>query len=144
MKKAQAAMEFLMTYGWTILVVIIAGAALVYFDILNPAKFLPDKCQISGFTCEDFRVNSADATIYISNNIGDDIDITSVSIGTSENNNSISLQMGKSQQIDINISGMGVSAGDRFKETIKIKYSTRSSGIAHTNIGELIAIVEES
>ena len=40
MKKAQAAMEFLMTYGWTILVVIIDGAALVYFDVFKTVQML--------------------------------------------------------------------------------------------------------
>jgi len=31
MKKSQAAMEFLMTYGWAILVVLVAIGALAYF-----------------------------------------------------------------------------------------------------------------
>ena len=35
-KKSQAAMEFLMTYGWAILVVLAAIAALAYFGVLNP------------------------------------------------------------------------------------------------------------
>ena len=41
MKKGQAAMEFLMTYGWAILVVLAAIAALAYFGVLSPARFLP-------------------------------------------------------------------------------------------------------
>lgn len=34
-KKSQAAMEFLMTYGWAILVVLAAIAALAYFGVLK-------------------------------------------------------------------------------------------------------------
>ncbi len=44
MKKGQAAMEFLMTYGWAILVVIIAIGSLWYFGALNPSTFLPNQC----------------------------------------------------------------------------------------------------
>lgn len=53
-KRAQAALEFLMTYGWAILVVLAAIGALAYFGVLNPANFLPAKCVASpGITCVD-------------------------------------------------------------------------------------------
>jgi hypothetical protein len=42
-KKGQAAMEFLMTYGWAIVVVLAAIGALAYFGVLSPSKLLPDK-----------------------------------------------------------------------------------------------------
>ena len=45
-KKAQAAMEFLMTYGWAILVVLIVIGALAYFGVLNPQNLLPEKCTL--------------------------------------------------------------------------------------------------
>lgn len=88
MRKAQAAMEFLMTYGWAILVVLAAIGALAYFGVLNPARLAPDTCTIgTGFTCDNnvirdgptasdtiqFRVvngnafDIADANITISN-----------------------------------------------------------------------------
>jgi uncharacterized protein (UPF0333 family) len=35
-KKSQAAMEFLMTYGWAIIVVLVAISALAYFGVLSP------------------------------------------------------------------------------------------------------------
>jgi hypothetical protein len=43
-KKGQSALEFLMTYGWAILVVLAAIGALAYFGVLNPTNFLPDQC----------------------------------------------------------------------------------------------------
>jgi len=60
MKKSQAAMEFLMTYGWAILVVLVAIAALAYFGVLSPEKFLPDrpisdvKCEVEWKTLEEY------------------------------------------------------------------------------------------
>lgn len=60
-KKAQAAMEFLMTYGWALLVVLIAIAALAFFGVLNPARLLPSSCSLGvGFACEDFKVINSD------------------------------------------------------------------------------------
>jgi len=46
-KRAQAAMEFLMTYGWAILVVLAAIGALAYFGVLSPGNLLPHKCEFS-------------------------------------------------------------------------------------------------
>lgn len=43
--KAQGALEFLMTYGWAFLVILVMVGALAYFGILNPSKFLPDRCN---------------------------------------------------------------------------------------------------
>jgi hypothetical protein len=51
-RKGQSALEFLMTYGWAILVVLAAIGALAYFGVLNPSNFLPDQCTAStGFGC---------------------------------------------------------------------------------------------
>jgi hypothetical protein len=50
--KGQAALEFMMTYGWAIMVVLGAIGALAYFGILNPGKFTPETCfATSGFSC---------------------------------------------------------------------------------------------
>src|SRR3990167_1210166 len=81
-KKSQAAMEFLMTYGWAILVVLAAIAALAYFGVLSPEKFLPEKCLIEvGFTCISSKVEPTQATIIFSNGLGRSVEVTSVSMG---------------------------------------------------------------
>ena len=47
-------MEFLTTYGWAILVVLVMISALSYFGILDPSIFLPEKCVFSaGISCEE-------------------------------------------------------------------------------------------
>ena len=43
--KAQAAMEFLMTYGWVILIVIVVVGALAASGILSPQKKVSTKCS---------------------------------------------------------------------------------------------------
>jgi len=46
-KKAQAAMEYLMTYGWAILIVIIVAAALFALGVFNPTAWTGK--QATGF-----------------------------------------------------------------------------------------------
>ncbi|MEK6967590.1 MAG: hypothetical protein AABX51_03085 [Nanoarchaeota archaeon] len=58
-RKGQAAMEFLMTYGWAILVVLVVIAALAYFGVLDPTTVLPDRCAFpTALTCSDYLVSS--------------------------------------------------------------------------------------
>lgn len=71
-KKAQAALEFLMTYGWAILVVLAAIGALAYFGVLSPSNFLPDQCTAtSGIGCLGKPSISNTAVIFtVTNGLG--------------------------------------------------------------------------
>ena len=44
-RKSQAALEFLTTYAWAFLVIIIMIGALAYFGVLSPSKLLPERCN---------------------------------------------------------------------------------------------------
>ena len=59
-KRGQAAMEFLMTYGWAIVVVLAAIGALAYFGVLSPQKLLPDRTT---FTAPIPNVDNAVITL---------------------------------------------------------------------------------
>ncbi len=69
MKKSQAALEFLTTYGWAFLVILLMISALGYFGILNPTKFLPERCITSPeFVCEEYSMDT-----YLSTQSGNDL-----------------------------------------------------------------------
>jgi uncharacterized protein (UPF0333 family) len=87
-KKGQAAMEFLMTYGWAILVVLAAIAALAYFGVLSPAKMLPERCVgPSGLDCiEKASMENGNVSWSTKNNQGHDMLITSITLGSSTEN----------------------------------------------------------
>ena len=56
-KKSQGALEFLTTYGWAFLVILLMIGAMMYFGILNPNKFLPERCTTStGFQCLEHQL----------------------------------------------------------------------------------------
>jgi hypothetical protein len=77
-------MEFLMTYGWAILVVLAAIAALAYFGVLSPDRFVPDKCMIQGegLTCTESGARASDGvvSIGIANSGGRDVTINSIAV----------------------------------------------------------------
>ena len=80
MKKGQAAMEFLMTYGWAIIVVLITIGALAYFGVLRPERIFGSSCVLQpGLSCEDFRVDSESVTLIIRNGLCVDIKDVDVS-----------------------------------------------------------------
>jgi hypothetical protein len=71
-KRGQAAMEFLMTYGWAILVLLGAIIALSNFGVLNPDNFRPNKCIFTGSArifCEDYNVEYTYFLGFIHRNI---------------------------------------------------------------------------
>jgi len=75
-KKGQGALEFLTTYGWAFLVILIMIGALGYFGILNPTRFLPERCNpTAGFSCSEFQITRDSATafnfdIFLENSLG--------------------------------------------------------------------------
>ena len=65
-RKGQAALEFLMTYGWAFLVILIVIGAFVYFDVLNPAGLVPARCSFpAGFSCTEFGVSNEGGVQFV-------------------------------------------------------------------------------
>ena len=81
--KAQTAMEYLMTYGWAILIVIIVGAALYALGIFNPATYTQSTATgFQGFQIPSggwqFVGSTGMLTLKTKNMAGSNIEITSV------------------------------------------------------------------
>ena len=79
-KRGQAAIEFMSTYGWAVIITTVALSAL-YFMVLQPNQLIPNKCTfINEFECLDAQllnygsqkiinlsvVNRMDTTVTIS------------------------------------------------------------------------------
>lgn len=80
-KRGQAALEFLTTYGWAFMVILVMIGALAYFGVLNPDRFLPERCSIGPeFSCDEhilsaggYNRSSGEMRVVLSNQVGDDI-----------------------------------------------------------------------
>jgi len=60
--KAQSAMEYLMTYGWAILIIAVVLAALFQLGVFNPMTFAP---KAPPGSCQVFRPNGPYTTSFI-------------------------------------------------------------------------------
>jgi hypothetical protein len=78
MRRGQAAMEYIVTYGWAFLVILVAIGALAYFGVINPSKWVADRCDLgTQLECVDYQVDSAGTlNLYLRNNFGKDINIS--------------------------------------------------------------------
>jgi len=85
MKKAQSAMEYLMTYGWAILIVIIVAAALYALGIFNPATYtgsIPTGFANLGAPDEWVLDSNGDLSVVLSNRLPNQIEIMNISVST--------------------------------------------------------------
>ncbi len=154
MRKGQAAMEFLMTYGWAILVVLIAVGALAYFGVLNPDKLLGEKCTIStgsGLWCDDYVAYAGNDTITIrmKNILTKKVTVASTSyvdLGKIAGNDCTALIAGVGGEISADSTagitfqcqaGALFNANDKLKGDIKLDY-TPEGGFAKTTGGNVI------
>jgi len=142
-RKGQAAMEFLMTYGWAILVVLIAIGALAYFGVLNPERFLPEKCLIasgSGLFCDDYNaVSGAGITIRIKNILTESVTVTDVVVTDPSITCTFagSVVVTADDTADFLAACIGLTAGQKIKGDITIEYS-KAGGLARTTSGNLV------
>ncbi len=145
-------MEFLMTYGWAILVVLAAIGALAYFGVLSPDRFLPDKCTANPpFSCTQYKVLGGTTTtvnLTISNNAGSDLQ--NVIVGFTCNDGAIP---GTLVAVTGNTSGVlngnqgtwsftcgttgAANVGQRFKGNYTITYIKAGETVDHKSGGTL-------
>ena len=159
-KKSQAALEFLTTYAWAFLVILIMIGALVYFGILNPSRLLPDRCSFgSEFECLDFQIDygttGADGIIRarLKNNVGDAIRIQTMTVTTEAvaglsctGDPIITDVWGVGEIRDFaftgcDVAGVGFVAGEKGKVSIAVNYYAVRSGTdyAHEVNGEIFS-----
>lgn len=120
-RRGQAAMEFLMTYGWAILVVLASVGALAYFGVLTPDTLLPERTVFPAPIQNNANAvaDHEDGNVEVSftNNVGDSIELTgnatiSTDEGTCESTDSITLLDEDRNEINTQADGSPASIGN--------------------------------
>ncbi len=141
-KKGQAALEFLMTYGWAILVVLVAIGALAYFGVLSPDKFLPSRCTLqSGLSCVDHKITPGVVTVVVKNGFGSDLTINDVRVekcGASGAQGSLA----NGQQTIYPITCTTPLVGSKYSGVLNISYTNADSLLTRSNIGTMSGRIE--
>lgn len=85
MRKGQSAMEYLMTYGWAILVIIIVIAVLFYIGVLNPRNVTPTACTFPpGISCASYKLDINNTlSLRIGQSLGHRINVTGINCSLS-------------------------------------------------------------
>jgi uncharacterized protein (UPF0333 family) len=136
-KKGQAAMEFLMTYGWAILAAIIAIGVL-YLIIGNPANLVGDRYTVNTpFVVGAAAAHPAGVTLDFKNGKGEAITVTKVDVGTACTTGTISIVVPIDGIIAPQLAACTLVVGDRIKGDITISYTTTSSSVPQTGTGSV-------
>ena len=151
-RKGQSALEFLTTYAWAFIVIIIVIAAIAYFGVLRPTKILPDRCNFNfGFGCEAYTATSGAAgsmTLLLKNGLGQVITLTSASASVE---GPTTLTCSSTPTLPINwvtgnattfawtgcdFSAVGFTRGDKGKVLVTLNYYDAKAGATFTHIAD--------
>jgi hypothetical protein len=154
MKKGQAAMEFLMTYGWAILVVLAAIGALAYFGVLSPK--LPNQCVMaSGFGCPESKIMNDTVKLNLVNSIGYDLTGATITLaGQAPNTGCDDTITLADAPYSIEPFNNGASTGvinftcsplvsGKYKGTVTVVYTKAGESISHTATGTISGSIEQ-
>ena len=154
-KRGQAALEFLMTYGWAIFVVLAILGVLSYTGVLSLNNLLPDVCTAAaGIYCEDMKsvhVNDNEVMISIRNQLGQEINLTDSSTLVSEACNlaGVTAETETVPETDLSSDDVKVANGkkatlritcdssivaDRLRMEFNLQYKNIATGIAHNHV----------
>jgi len=145
-RKAQVAFEYLATYGWAIMVALVAIGALAYFGFLNPTNLLPNKCDFGKqLECVEYRIlSNGTFNIMFRNNFGKDISITNVD-GV---DNTVtmkppvfSIEVGTTKELSAAVSKTKLR-GEKQELNIIVTFKRTGSYPEHNVTGTVFAIVQ--
>lgn len=150
-------MEFLMTYGWAILVVLAAIGALAYFGILSPGKILPNSFTMSGgISSGQYKLDTNGTLILgFTNNIGERIEVMGVEVNSSggsgvtcnaENKTVSDGLLDNSEAVTYHFDcgeAAGVDEGEKFKGDVRVYWKKTIEEVTHTASGSLSIAAEE-
>ena len=135
-KRSQAAMEFLMTYGWAILAAVIAIGVLAYFGVFTPGKYITGTAVVTPpFYVNAWNAKAAGVTLELKNNGAETYNITSVDVvGCSTYSTPTSVNASSSATILVPCS---LTVGNNFKGDITISYTKAGSLVELTSTGTI-------
>jgi uncharacterized protein (DUF58 family) len=147
-RKGQAALDFLMTYGWAILLIVLIAAALFVLGIFDIGSFIGNKAV--GFTqvaVPAFKVASnGTLTLQLQNQVGNPIRIDSINATYTNQtvSSAPSTNLGVGQTSSTLNAGAftGLSSGNSYVVTVRIGYTDRTTQFNYVETGTLNGIVE--
>ena len=82
-KRGQSALEYLVTYGWAILAIVVVAAVLWYFGVFNPGQFASSSASARGFgdlNIKDQNYVGTNLLLSMGNAVGGQINVTGITL----------------------------------------------------------------
>ena len=140
-KKGQSALEYLMTYGWAILIIIIVGGVLYYYGVFSPSKLVGEsKVGFGKVQIDTWTVDAANDQLKLifENRAGKQINITSVDVGGTVTNTAFVLNEGAKSTSFETVDCPAINSGDAYRWDVTITYYlTDYPGTSLTSSGTL-------
>ena len=138
-KRGQAAMEFLMTYGWAILAAIIAIGVLAYF-YFSPGDLGANAAVLNApFYVEAWNADASGVNLGVKNNGQDSLNITDVDVTIGATSCTTAAAPGvvaSGDTIDVDVACV-LTVGDNVKGDIVLRYTRGTSAVELTSTGSV-------
>lgn len=150
-RRAQAGLEYLSTYGFAFMTIIVAVGALTYFGVFDTTSLQNEDCNFPpGVICEDFTLGGAgddDLALELRNTFGVDINVTSVS-ATSEGATFINCDMDplttwEHEEVELfTCTPDSELPDDKYDVTVTINFTQEGGGYEHYTVGNVFVTAQ--
>ena len=166
-KKGQAAMEYLMTYGWALVALVAVIAALMATGAFNPSYLIAEECTLQpDLSCTGHLLyldtgGTPNLEFRISNGLGYDILLSGVKVTTNDGTvyesydlepSGIRIVQGETKDISMQLDGLLTHKGEVERMRVSLNYIScapevnpdcTSAGPEHTISGRIVAHTQE-
>ncbi len=145
MKKGQGAMEYLMTYGWAILVVLIVGIVL-----WKTGLFGTSATGQSGFDVlvpDQWKINGTNSVIKFHNVAGRTLYVSSITVNEEGNTSATPSETPSPQRVGPGgvvtlVYNSSVCSGGTGSAKLSVNVNYQANGLSHTDTGTIYADCE--
>ncbi|MAF36760.1 hypothetical protein CL622_06605 [archaeon] len=129
-KRGQVAMEFLMTYGWAIIIILLAIATLWLLGVFSPS--VSTTCQIEApFTCQDAVVADNSVILRLGASHAQSAKVSSVTVNGQACPRLTNTQITNNQITLVRCLGLTLDEKEKVSVEIDASYVKRGGGLTH-------------
>ena len=146
----QSAMEFLMTYGWAILIMLVVISILFYLGVFSPETVSPKSCVLpAGFSCYGYKIATGGVlTLQLTQSTGHTVTIEDVRCSDADNpshsntNNMPTIYSGEKATLPAitcykSDDTSTPAVGEYYRGTLVLKYMDLDTNIEHRITGDI-------
>ena len=145
-KKGQAAVEFLMTYGWMLFLLAFALAVLYYMNLLDVSTYITrNQCIMPhGLDCIDYKLyTNHKMDLIVANGLSYAITLNNVSGDCYNDSLNINLQPANGTTLILTCPNAPTGVGQSYSAAITVNYTIDRTGNSHVLSGKIMTKTEE-